>query len=495
VKTAAEIAAWLGSSSAQRVTLFEVGVKSAGGDTMRYLSTKAYNKVASTPYKAIVVSSLKVTESISMDGEASLSAGAIELNNADGKFDAWLDDIWANQDVNAFVGDVTWERADFFLVFSGTIIDIGCKSRDRLTLELANKLERLNTPVTDLTIGGSATNPGALLPVPLGECSNITPVPTNPNTLEYAFGDGVDACELLMGGAGGPEVRTDGKPRFAITVDLNAGRVKFNEAVGTGQVTCSVQGVKFNGTYVNTIGMLVQYLVTRRGKATTRFTTADLDTAQLAAFEAAHPQPVGLYLTERTNVLDACHQLASSVGAQLVMSMTGKLRLIQFAIPTSATVEIRPSVQLDDSIDIEERIEVAAAVALNCCRNWTEQDNLQTLLPAAHTALYAEQWLPVTSVDSSVQAVYKRDAAPDPIDTCLIRQVDAQAEADRRRDIVKVQRTRYSFDATPSQLLLELGQAVKLYSNRFNLSAGKIGLITSRSVDWGNLHSTLEVTV
>jgi hypothetical protein len=485
--TDVQFAAWQGDSGAQRVMLFEVGVKVGGVDTTRYLSTKAYNTVAATPYQAVVAGGLKITESFTMTDQASLSAGDIEIYNGDGARDAWLDDIWANQPVNAFVGDVRWDRADFRQVFSGTIIDIGCKSRDRLNLRLANKLERLNTPVTDAKIGGNATNPDALVPVLLGECHNIPPVQTNPNTLEYAFGDG--ACERLI------EVRTDGKPRGAVTETLATGRLVFNEAVGTGQVTCSAQGVKSGGTYVNTIGKLVQYLVTQRGKASTRFTADDLDTVQLAAFEAAHLQPVGLWLTDRTNVLVACQQLSSSVGAQLVPSMTGKLRLIQFAIPTSATTEIRASQQIDRSITIANRTEVSAAVKVGYCRNWTEQDNLQTSLPDAHKNLYAEPWLSVTSVDAAVQAAYKLDAEPDMIETCLLRKTDAQAEADRRRDIVKVPRTTYRFDAPASALLVELGSAVKLFSNRFGLAAGKPGLVNSRTVDWGNLRSTLEVTV
>lgn len=467
--------------------LFEVGVKSAGRDIIRYLSNKAYIGSASTPYQAVVAGGLKVTESIAMDAGASLSAGDIEIFNADGSRDAWLDDTWANQPVNVFVGDVRWDRADFRQVFSGVIIDLACKSRDRLSLRIANKLERLNTPVTDTKIGGNAANPDALVPVLLGECHNISPVQTNPVTLEYAFGDGVNEAVA--------EVRTEGKPRGAVTVTPNTGRFVFNQAVGPGVVTCCAQGTKYNGNYVNTIGQLVQYLVTQRGKVATRFTAADLDSVQLAAFEAANPQPVGLYLTDRTNVLVACQQLASSVGAQVAVSMTGKLRLIQFAIPATATTEIRQSQQIDRSITIANRTEVAAAVKVRYARNWTEQKTLQTSVPDAHKELYAQDWLSVTAVDPVVQASYKLDAEPREVDTCLLRKTDAQAEAGRRLAIAKSPRTSFRFDGTPSLLMIELGQAVKLFSNRFGLVAGKAGLVTSRTVDWETLRSTLEVTV
>jgi hypothetical protein len=43
----------------------------------------------------------------------------------------------------------------------------------------------------------------------------------------------------------------------------------------------------------------VQRIATGFGKETDRFTLDDLDLANLAAFDAAHPQLVGLYLADR----------------------------------------------------------------------------------------------------------------------------------------------------------------------------------------------------
>ncbi|WP_338761990.1 hypothetical protein [Massilia sp. METH4] len=479
-----QFAAWLASSDAIRCMLFEVG-SSAG---TRYLSTLAYrNAPPETPYQAVVAGGLRITESIAMDADASLSAGDIEIHNADGARDAWLDDVWTNQPVAAFLGDIRWPREDFRQVFAGVVIDIGCKSRDRLNLRLANQMERLNSPVTDTKIGGNAPSPDSLVPVLLGEGHNIEPVLTNPNTLEYAFG--LPGAEELK------EVRVDGKPR-AVTTSLAAGRFTFSANVMDGaQVTCSAQGVKLGGAYVNTVAKLVEYLVTQCGKAATRFTAADLDAAQLAAFNTANPQPVGLYLRERTNVLVAAQQLAASVGAQLVPSMAGKLRLIQFAMPSSAGIEIPPAQQIDRSIQIVKRSEVAAAVKIGYCRNWTVQENMQTSVWPAHKALYAQEWLTVTAEDAAVKAAYKLDAEPVQVDTCLLRKTDAEAEAARRLAIVKQPRTTYRFEAAPAQLLTELGAAVRLYSNRFGLAASKVGLVTSRSVDWGTLRITMEVTV
>lgn len=482
--TDAQFSAWLDDSGAQRVTLFEVGVNSAGADITRYLSNRAYGG-GSVPYLAIIAGGLKLTEAISLNAEASLSAGDIEIVNADGKFDDWLDDIWVNKSIRAWVGDVRWARADFREIFNGIVADIGARSRDRLSLKLRDKFQRLNTPITDSKLGGTTPNKDLLLPLCFGECHNVTPLLSNPVTLEYQVHDG--AVESIF------EVRDNGVP---ITVAVHNETGKFTLlAAPAGAITCSVQGDKFGGVYRNTIAALVQRIATGYGKASDRFASGDLDTVNLAAFEAAHPQPVGLYIPDRMNVIEACRQLASSVGAQAISSRTGLLRLIQISFPTSATVEIRRSNQLDRTITPGDRSDVAAAVKIGYCRNWTEQPGLQTALPAQHKDLFASAWLSATAVDVSVQAAYKLDAQPVQRDTCLQAGTDAQAEAARDLAIRKQVRTPYQFDGTPAMMLLEVGQAVKLFSTRFGLSAGKVAVVTSLTPDWSNFHVSVEVTI
>lgn len=485
--TDAEFTAWLNDSAAQRVTLFQSGVNSGGTDKVRYLSTRAYgNGSSATPHLAVVAGGLKMTESISLVTEAGLSAGDIEINNFSGERDSWLDDIYVNQLLTAKVGDVRWPESDFRAIFTGIAADIdGTKARDKLNLRLRDKMQRLNTPVMEAKMGGVAPNPESLRPLVLGEVHNITPKLKNPSTGEY------EVCAVGIENI--IEVRVDGKPR-AVTKNLSVGSFTFNEAVGPGAVTCSVQGVKLAGTYVNTVAQLVKYLVTQYGNTTTRFTDADLDLASLATFDAAHPQPVGLYISERMNVLEACHQLASSIGAQLVMTRAGLLRLVQIAFPTSATTEIRPSVQLDRSIRLVAQTEVAAAITIGYCKNWTVQPSLITSLPVAHKELYADEWLESNAEDLTVKAAYKLDTAPTMIETCLQVTADAQAEAVRRRDIFKVKRKTYRFEGTPANMMLELGQSVKLFSNRYNLAAGVFGVVTSLAPDWENFHVTVEVT-
>jgi hypothetical protein len=481
-----QFAAWLSDSTAQRVTLFEVGVNNG---TTRYLSNKYYgNGSASTPYLAVVAGGLKMTESISLVSDASVSTGDIEIHNAGGALDSWLDDNWTNEPIQVFVGDVRWPRADFRQIFVGRVVDIdGTKTRDKLNLRLRDKFQRLNAQVTETQMGAGAANPEALKPVLLGEAHNITPKVKSSSTKEYQFND--VASERLI------EVRTDGKKRTTITESLATGSFTFTDAVGPGAVTCSAQGVKPDGTYSNRIAPLIKYLVKSRGKASERFTDADLDLVSLADFDAAHPQVVGRYLAERENVIETCHQLASSIGAQFVPTRTGLAKLIQISFPTTATTEIRANVQIDRSISLVAQTDVVGAVRIGYCRNYTLQPNLPTSLPPEHKELFGEEWLTAIATDPTVIAAYGLDAAPAQQNTDLQREDEAQAEAQRRLDIFKVKRKTYRFEGTPANMLLELGQAVKLFSNRYQLSAGKVGIVTSLSPDWDNFRVTVEVTI
>ena len=487
--TDAQYAAWLEDSTAQRVTLYRAGVRSGGSDITRRFSNKAYlNASGSSPYLAIVAGGLRMTESISLRAEAGFSAGSIELYNYGRVYDSWLNDIWVNQPIEVLVGDIRWPEADFRTVFVGVIEDIdGTKARNRISLILVDKFKRLDAPITDEKMGGLAANPETMRPKLLGEVHNLTPKLKNGNTGEYEFNAG-DSEDVI-------EARYEGKIR-AITKNLSVGSFTVIGAAGAGALTCSAQGVKPGGTYTNRIVPLIKYLVTECGNALTRFTTADLDLANLAAFDSAHSQAVGLYVPDRMKVLEACHRLASSVGGQLVPSRLGLLRILSIAFPTSSTTELRPARRKAGTLQLVGETEVVGAVKIGYCKNYTVQPNLQTTIPEDHKALYAEEWLSVSASDSTVIANYKLDAAVAQEDTELQDTGEAQAEATRRLGVFKVKRRTYRYEGTPIDMLLELGQDATLFGDEYEeLVAGKPGVVTSLTPDWDNFHVIVEVTV
>jgi hypothetical protein len=347
-------------------------------------------------------------------------------------------------------------------------------------------MQRLNTPVSENTLGGSTDNKNELIPICLGECHNVTPLLADPTTLDYRVHDGqIEAIK---------EVRSNGVP--ASTTDTLASG-KFVPDVnpqGT-KLTVDVQGDDEGGAnYITTAKQIIERLVTDYGEANSRFVSGDLDSSNLTTFDAANTQKLGVYINSRVTVKSICDEIAASVGAQMVISRAGELQLHKIDLPPSGTpLEITSADIIENTLVIAERIPVIAAVKINYARNWTVQENIETRIPQKHKDSFAKEWWSVTSEDATTKTNYKLDAEPEPINTFLIEEADASAEATRRLTLFKTQRHIYSFKGVSRLIELQLGDPVTITHSRFGLSGGKTGMVVGLSVDWQNLLVDVEI--
>ena len=428
---------------------------------------------------------MRIVERLSLDGESTLNFGDIEIHNLDGSLDSWLDDIWANRDVSAFIGDVTWDRADFRPIFVGVTEDIDSKDNTTLNIKIRDKLARLNTPVTDQTLGGSTSNKNELMPLCFGECHNVSPLLADPATLDYRVHNGQIESIIEMRSNGAPGTSTDTLSIGKFVPDVNPQGTK---------ITVSVQGDKPSGTWLKTTKQIIERLVTDFGEVNSRFTAGDLDSSNLSAFDAANQQPIGVYLNRRENVKQLCDDIANSVGAQMAMSRPGKLQLHKIDLPPPGTpTQITTADIIDNTIAIAERPPVVAAVKVGYAKNWTVQDSLDTGIPQEHKDLFAKEWLTTTSEDATTKTNYRLDAEPEQVNTFLLTESDASTEATRRLNLYKTPRHVITFSATPRLIELQLGDAVTITHPRFGLSGGKTGMVIGMSVDWENLLVDLEI--
>lgn len=456
----------------------------------RYLSTVAYTTLptdspANRVYSPVVSGGVAFTETLPLDDSATLSVGDIELNNDDSLLDSWLDDVWVNKPIRIYIGDVSWVRADFRLIFTGIVDNINSRAANRLNISLRDKLQRLNTPVSETLLGGTTPNKDRLIPLCFGEVHNVEPLLVDPATLKYKVHG--SAIERLI------EVRDNGAP-VSINESLIDGTFTL-VAQQAGTITCSVQGDKPT-TYSNRIADTITRLVTGYGKVSDRLTTADIDTAQFAAFNTEHPQPVGVYLNDRSNVIEVCQQLASSVGAQISMSREGLLRLLKITLPATGTpLVVTPSDYVAKSLEIKERVDVKAAIKVGYCKNYTTQTGLNTGLPASHKDLFMQEYLSVTAKNQSVADTYKLNTEPVQTDTLLLTESDATAEANRLLTLWQQPRTVYKFVGYSHLLTVPLGQALTLVSPRFGLSEGKTGIVVGIQSDWVSRRVTIEVLI
>jgi hypothetical protein len=484
----AQFTAWLSNGAAVRCILVEAVASVSSVETTRYMSTRAYfDSAVGRVYEPIIVgNSVRIVERLSLDGESTLNYGDIEIQNIDGSRDSWLDDIWTNRSVSAYIGDVTWGRSDFRPIFVGVTEDIDSKDNTTLNIKIRDKLARLNTPVTEQTLGGTTPNKNELMPLCFGECHNVTPLLADPATLDYRVHDG--RIENII------EMRSNGVPG-TFTETLASGKfVPDVNPQGT-KITVDVQGDNDDGaSYLTTAKEIIEDLVLFFGEVNNRFTSGDLDSSNLSAFDAANQQKLGIYLNRREVVKSLCDEIAASVGAQMVMSREGKLQLHKIDLPPPGTpIDITTSDIIENTLSISERIPVTAAVKIGYAKNWTVQDSLDTGIPQKHKDSFAKEWWTVTSEDSTTKTNYRLDAEPSRIDTFLIEESDASAEATRRLTLFKTQRHIISFSAIPRLIELQLGDAVTITHPRFGLSGGKTGMVVGMSVDWQNLIVDMEV--
>ena len=498
-KTLAEVKDWL--KTQDKIVTVLATITNVGGapSPTFYLSNLPYIGT-SVIYDACLVGGLSFSQSISFDGSASISYGDLEIENTDGSRDTWLTYIWANKNITISIGDPRWVETDFYPVFYGVVSDLVTRDRSKLSLVLLDKLEKLNTSISETTLenlGYTESNKTSNSPLIFGECFNVEPVRTNavPNNLEYI----VHTKGLLS------SVHSKGAIEDIIEVRDNGLPVLFtkNNATGTftlvrspfGKITASVQGDKTSGTYTNTIGGIIKNIVKNYGVEANRFTDGDIH-----ASVTNNTTPVGIYITGRDNLLEVCNTLAASTGHSLYIDTLSKLRLVRLDMAGNGNT---PHVVTNDdivwgSLYLSESSQVSGSCNIGYCKNWSvhESSSLAGAVPQAHVPLFTEEWLNARVSDSTTLSTYSQSSEPsESIDTMLLTSTDASTEANRRLSLWKIPRYIVTFTAYAHLLDAELGDNITVYNSRFGLSAGKSGIIVNISRDWTAGRITMGVLV
>jgi hypothetical protein len=510
---------WLESNSARRCILVEATVYDivAASNITKYFSTTGYLTTSSDVfYQPLVAGGLKFTESLALGDTLSMTYGDIELNNQNGELDLYLDPtkyIWVNGAIKIYYGDPTWVtyniaqiHIDFLPIFDGVIVDLDSRSRTVVNIKLRDKLQRLNTAITESKLGpygvwggggggtgNGQTNIDTIIPIVFGEVFNMSPMLIDPSTTEYYLSK--DDIQGMI------DIRDNGVPITAYTITESTGKIKLTSPA-VGQVTASVQGRKLSvtitsttgtlsTTYTNKIASLIALIATQYGSATNRLSLAsntDIDYANFNYFDTTYPQPVGIVITDRQNTLEVCNQLAGSISGQLFCTKAGKLQILILGVPIStslvASVAITTSDIINPTLSISSRSTVVASTKLGYAKNWTVQTGLVTAIPQQHKDSYATEFLTTTVTNTTVQTNYKLNSDPVQKDTLLLVKSDAVAEATRLNAFYNTIHTIYSFTGTARLMSLQLGQQVTLTHPRFGLSGTVTCQVISLSPDW-----------
>lgn len=476
-----QFAAWLKSDDAITNILVETWALVNGVRTKFCWSTNGYTTAGTNNpvfYAPVISASIPLEESLSLSSAASLSAGDFEIDNTNGMNEAYASYIWADELV-AVVGDQTWARADYRNILVGHAAGLVRKGRGKFALRLRDMMAGLDYPLSERKFGGAGPNADLLIPLTFGEPFNPSGEWRDANARERQWHDGPIE--------GIPETRSNALPitEQVVTSD-STGTAKISVDSASAVITACIQGDKFGGVFRTTIASLVQRFITGYGKYAGRYSLANIDAVNFAAFEADHPQKVGMHVRESLNVITACAMLASSVGAQLAPSLNGQLQLIQIALPAAGpATEIRAEHMVGGTLRHVEHIDPVAAVQLGYCKNHTPQPGLKSNLLAEHLAFFENEWpLTVTRTNPDVMRDYKLPGVATMRPTMLLHGADAIAECEREIALWGPGRDIYEFEGTPELLLLEKGARLIVCHELDGMIAGVEAQVLWIKRDW-----------
>lgn len=421
---------------------------------MRYASGD-YDTPADTLYdEAIVgVPGYSATAGEILIGRTTIGVGALILENADGSRDAWCRANSDGQECSIFIGDPAWPQYDFRYVLRAYVENIVSDGEERIRVDLHDAQRLANNAVATDTIG-SGDNAGRMIPVLLGTPQWIEPVALDNATLEYQIHDGAVAT---VGDAydGGIALTASGTVSsfntstevitmtathgllagyeivFATTAGgVTAGQIYYVLSSGLTSTECKITATYGSSTPVNLTGAststwtakgrAVDYATGKLYLASTPVFDIRIDSA--SATDAVLPQAVmkealeymgltgylddasfddywmasatcGVYVTDRTNALTICDDMARS-GHFIYGGSRDGLIYIALALGQYTPVS-RLTLTADDilgGIAIERIRPPAATIFMRYGRNWQPTRQFADAVDPTARTLYQEDY-------------------------------------------------------------------------------------------------------
>lgn len=409
----------------------------------------------------------------------------IDINISDGRNDKLIYNNFGGRLISFYHGDASWSKADFRNVFTGVVSEFEIISDSTLRINFVDGNGYLDKALTDVTITGG-DNDGRLSPILYGACKNVTPILIDEATQRYKVNQGAvqDACsQLYIGGTAQTNV---------ITKDNVNGEFTVGGTVD-GEVTCDCAGMAptAGGTAWMKPGAIIQDILTRFGD----IDISRIDTASVTAYDADAPD-IGVYITDEVFLSEAITDIAESHFGWFNFNRAGQFSIHKFVdIDSGAT----PVATFNDT-NIIGRLKLkhsdvvpAYRIDIGYDQNWTVKSDANSADNGAREAFLKEEYRYINyeSPDAAnIKLKYANAIAQNSVDTYIINQADAQAEAQARMTIYGQQRYFVEPKATAQGLTVELGDIVSITSNRFDLDNQLYMVI---SIDDDLLNSTSEI--
>lgn len=513
------------------VVLFDLAAATDAQGTMTAirLATGAGYNHPSAPglYRGRVMASLDLTRTLAGDGAvARLRYGDVVWQNA-GEHDAALGWAFEGHEAVIRIGDDAGEWSGFEIVaraVQGTLK----ATLDTLILPLFDILDRLDVPLNANRFAGDNALPdglegtnedigGQTKPLPAGRAFNVTPIYVNTTRLIWQFADdaGVSDIEAAVGiddgvfdGAVALERGADyGSVAAMAATPPAAGLYRvYRGAEGSfirlgsipvNEITCTVvYGAAGERTAAQTIRRYALRAPWMRGSL--------VDAGDLAALDAAQPNPVGYWPASGETVLAAIGRVAAGCGARVGFDRLGSLRMRRWDAPSGAPAatfrffEPGTAARASDfailSLLPASSAEVdapASEIELRWYPNWTTQRvSLDAAVPEARRAAVAGEWRRAT-VPAAPAARYPA-ARPLAIDSYLMAGGDDEAARLAALRSAGHAPWRLVTDLTPRLIgAVDTFDVVEVILDRFGFAAGALMRVEEIRYRWATMTAEL----
>lgn len=431
----------------------------------------------------------------------SVSYGAIEIVNADGGLDDYVNSYAVNgRAVRILLGPgpaADGTPADYaaFSTIAKVVGDQWASDLDRLRITVRDQGFRLEGPLQTTLYGGTggadgnAEVQGRPKPLGFGIVRNATPVLIDTSAAIYQVNDGavlsIDAVRdqglALTPGADHADYTTLAAAVVAagtFATCLAGGTFRLGTFPPAGLLTCDFHG-DTTGGYVDTHGAIARRILTARAG----IAAAEIDSG---SFDSWPSGAAGVYIVQPISAEQLLDDLASSVGGWWVTRQDGRIgagRLGEPAARSPALVLDQTNIRAIEPIDLPALPRWRQRVGYR--RNWTVQrgeDIAATVTADARQFMLAEYRV-VAQADQTVQSRYPLAPDPAPLPTFFDDVGDAGALCDALMDLHSPARQAFAVTIGASGHLVDLNGAVRLTWPRWGLAGGKTFIVYGHRID------------
>ncbi len=467
----ADYLAWLKNPSSKRCLLVVLNGynKSTGLEETFYFSsqsfaTKPTDSPASWQFEPRLFGSPSMTRSIPFFGEkGDYKIGDIELVHNDGRFDDWITNYsFAGRTIIKYLGDPMWSFSDFkaFPFFTGIIESQPEIEVERVVIKIRDKMGVLDAPIQINTL--TTGEPNQPIPIAYGFVRNVTPRLIDQATHKYQWHDGaVQSLDAVY----------DNGVSISFTANNTTGTFTLN-VQPAGTITCTGQGAKPAGTYLNTAALIINDILTRAGDPLRSLNASDID---LNSLNALPNYLIGLYISDRENKLNVLEHICASMRAAFTFNREGKFqtKIIQNPNNLPSTFEITNFHLKDKSLKLSAANVPQYQTTVAYQRNYTVQKDLQTAITETTRSWLKEEYRQAIASNANVKVVCLNAENPKPLETCLDVLNDANTEATTIQNILGGQCYYVEFELLNVLYLFENGDAINLLLNDFGFQSGR----------------------